>query len=140
MLAFDYGGRRTGVAVGQTITGSARALTTLTSVGTGPDWAAIDRLLDEWRPDLLLVGLPQRDDGSDSPQTLAARAFARELEERGIRVALVNEHLTSNEASRALAEARSDGSRRRRVRKEDIDALAAVLIAEQWLRAAPDEI
>lgn len=140
MLAFDYGGRRTGVAVGQTITGSARALKTLTSVAGAPDWASIDQLLDEWRPDLILVGLPLRDDGSDSPQTLAAREFARALEQRGSRVTLVNEHLTSNEASRALAEARGDGSRRRRVRKEDIDALAAVLIAEQWLRAAPAQI
>ncbi|MEM9173253.1 MAG: Holliday junction resolvase RuvX [Pseudomonadota bacterium] len=133
LLAFDYGRRRTGVAIGQTITGSARGLLTLEALGEQPDWQQIAALIDQWQPDLLLVGLPRRADGSDSEQTLAARAFASELGQFDLPVQLIDEHLTSNDASRQLAEQRRSGRRSRRVRKQDIDALSAALIAEQWL-------
>lgn len=132
LLAFDYGAQRIGVAVGQTVTGSARELTTLTAIGGEPDWDAIETLIDDWQPDLLLVGLPLNDDGSESAQCNAARDFAAELTTAGLPVQLIDEHLTSSEASQRLRDARSKG-RRRRLQKGDIDALSAVLIAEQWL-------
>ncbi len=132
LLAFDFGGQRIGVAVGQTITGSARALTTLTAIAGEPDWRSIETLIDDWQPDLLLVGLPLNDDGSESAQCVAARDFAAELTTAGLPVQLIDEHLTSSEASNRLREARGQG-RRRRIQKADIDALSAVLIAEQWL-------
>ncbi|MEM7612887.1 MAG: Holliday junction resolvase RuvX [Pseudomonadota bacterium] len=133
LIAFDFGNRRIGVAVGQTLTASARELTTLQSVDGEPDWAEIDSIIDDWGPDLLLVGLPVNDDGTESTQCEAARDFAAALGEYGLPVQLIDEHLTSNEAARRLADDRRQGKRRRRVQKGDIDALSAVLIAEQWL-------
>lgn len=133
LLAFDYGARRIGVAVGQTVTGSARELATLTAVGDEPDWDAIESLIDDWQPDLLLVGLPLDADGGESAQCEAVRAFATELAHAGLPVQLIDEHLSSREAEARLAEARSSGRRRRRVAKGDVDALSAVIIAEQWL-------
>lgn len=133
LLAFDFGQRRIGVAVGQTITASARPLTTLTSSDSGPDWRAIEALINDWSPDLLLVGLPLSDDGSESQQCQAARAFAAELGEFDVPVQLINEHLTSAAATELLRDSRRRGERRHRVRKDDIDAVSATLIAEQWL-------
>ena len=133
LLAFDYGARRIGIAVGQTVTGSARELATLDAIDDAPDWDAIETLIDDWRPDLLLVGLPLDADGGESAQCAAARAFAAELAASGLPVQLIDEHLTSREAESRLAAARASGRRRRRVRKGDVDALSAVLIAEQWL-------
>lgn len=135
LLAFDFGLRRIGVAVGQTITGSARELTTVQWLGDEPDWAGIEQLIDEWEPNLLLVGLPVNADGEDTEQCAAVREFAAALaEDYALPVQLIDEHLTSREAERTLAEQRRSGGRRRRVRKADVDALSAVLIAEQWLR------
>ena len=64
ILAFDYGAKRIGVAVGQQITNTAQGLTTLKQVKQQPDWEAIDKLISEWRPGLLIVGLPRNMDGS----------------------------------------------------------------------------
>lgn len=134
LLAFDYGLQRTGIAVGQTVTNSARALTTLAAIDGEPDWRTIEHLIDEWRPDLLLVGLPVSDDGTETAQCDAAREFATQLTHFGPPVQLIDEHLTSNEASRRLRGDRASGVRKRQVRKGDIDALSAVIIAEQWLQ------
>ena len=133
LLAFDFGLRRIGVAVGQTVTHSARPLTTLISGDDGPDWLAIERLIDDWRPDVLLVGLPLSSDGSESDQCRAARGFAAELGDYDIPVQLIDEHLTSAAATDLLREARRRGDRQNRVRKGDIAAVSAALIAEQWL-------
>ncbi len=133
LLAFDFGQRRIGVAVGQTVTHSARPLTTLVSSDNGPDWEAIEQLIDDWGPNVLLVGLPLSADGSESDQCRAARQFAADLGEYEIPVQLIDEHLTSAEATDLLREARRRGNRQQRVRKGDIDALSAALIAEQWL-------
>ena len=133
LLAFDYGARRIGVAVGQTVTGSARELTTLSSSGDTPDWRAIESLIDEWRPNLLLVGLPLDADGGESPLCTEVRQFAAELAESGLPVQLIDEHLSSREAESRLVAARASGRKRRRVVKGDVDALSAVIIAEQWL-------
>ncbi|MFK8052251.1 MAG: Holliday junction resolvase RuvX [Woeseiaceae bacterium] len=134
LIAFDYGTRRIGVAVGQTITQTARELATLTSTDGQPDWDAIETLIDDWAPDLLLVGLPLDANGEDTPQTAIVRRFAAELAEYDLPVQLIDEHLTSNEASDMLRTQRQRGSRRKRVKKVDVDALSAVIIAEQWLR------
>lgn len=133
LLAFDYGLRRTGVAVGQTVTNSARALTTLSAIDGEPDWRTIEHLIDEWHPDVLLVGLPVSGDGSETAQCDAARYFATQLTQFGPPVQLIDEHLTSDEASRRLKHERQSGVRKRRVSKGDVDAVSAVVIAEQWL-------
>lgn len=134
ILAFDFGQRRIGVACGQTFTGTANPLTTVQHLANQPDWQAIRQLLAEWQPQQLVVGLPIRHDGSDSPITKAARAFAHELQQRSeLPVSLHNETLSSNAASEVLREQRQSGQRKKRLQKEDIDQIAATLILQSWL-------
>jgi len=134
-MAFDYGERRIGVAVGQTTTGSASPAGVVAARGA-PDWPDLERCVREWSPARLLVGLPYNMDGTDTVLTSTCRAFAAELERRiGLPVELVDERLTSAAATAELREARRSGVRARRVRREDIDAHAARLILETWLRA-----
>ena len=129
VLGFDYGTERIGVAVGQTLTGTASPLTTLEAHGGRPDWRRIDALLAEWRPVQLVVGVPRNMDGSDSEMTARAARFQRQLGARsGLPVAGVDERLTSFDAEQRLAEA---GLPRARERGE-IDRVAAQLILETW--------
>lgn len=140
LLGFDYGTRRIGVAVGQTLTGSASAEGTLLAQGGQPNWPAIDALIAHWSPTRLLVGRPSNMDGTDSPMTGAAEAFAQRLGERaGLPVDLVDERLTSFEARQQLREQRRSGVRKRRVRPGDLDAHAARLIVETWLAQSGDD-
>ena len=137
LLAFDYGTRRIGLAVGQTLTGSANPVGVI-PVAQAPDWDAVAKAVREWSPTRLLVGLPYNMDGTETVLTGACRVFARELERRhGLPVEFVDERLTSSAAQSDLREARRSGARTRRVRREDIDANAARLILETWMRARP---
>jgi putative Holliday junction resolvase len=136
ILAFDYGKRRIGVAVGNSGTGTASPAGTV-DMREQPDWQGIARRLDEWGPARLLVGVPYNMDGSETLLTRAARAFAEQLRQRhGLPVELVDERLTSVEATAELRDARRSGARARRVRREDVDANAARLILETWLRSS----
>ncbi|QHS09501.1 Holliday junction resolvase RuvX [Sinimarinibacterium sp. NLF-5-8] len=132
-LGFDYGDQRTGVAVGDDITGQARALTT---IATG-DWAALDRLLQQWRPAALIVGLPLDEDGNEQRITHAARAFAQDLRARqSAPVHEADERYSSRAADDVLRNARASGQMTRRVRKGDRDSHAAQVILAQWLGGA----
>lgn len=132
VLAFDFGLRRIGVAVGQTISGSATPLTTLIRDDLIELGNAIDQLIVEWKPDVLLVGEPlKRTDADDLFSALAV--FVEELEERGLPVQKVDEAASSMEATARLNEQRRAGSRGR-IRKAEIDAMAASVIAERWLQ------
>jgi putative Holliday junction resolvase len=138
VMAFDYGARRIGVAVGQTSTATASPAGTVAVRGE-PDWAALDRWIREWSPGRLLVGLPYNMDGTETTLTAACRAFAAELARRyGLPVSQIDERLTSAAATADLREARRSGARTRRVRREDIDAHAARLILETWLHGAAE--
>jgi putative holliday junction resolvase len=133
VLAFDFGHRRIGVACGDTVSRTAAPLDAILVGSRGPRWEAIALLLREWQPALIVVGLPYNVDGSDSAMTIAARAFAAELERRGpLQVVLVDERYSSREAEARLKSARESGSRRRRVAKADVDAAAACVILERW--------
>lgn len=133
ILAFDYGTRIIGIAVGNRFTASARALTT---VANG-DWTRLDRLIAEWQPERLVVGLPLALDGSEQAMSRAARAFAAELGARcQRRVDLVDERHTSAEAARRFAERRARGAVKRKD-AADIDAVAAEIILESWLAQPP---
>ncbi len=134
LLAFDYGLQRIGVATGESRAGLTRGLTTLQPVDGQPDWRGIQRLADEWRPDLLVVGVPYNADGTSSAMTAAARQFAAALAERtGLPVEEVDERFSSLEAGDRLRAQRASGLRRRRLSREDIDREAARLLARQWL-------
>ena len=132
ILAFDFGLRRIGVAVGQTITGSASPLGAIANRDSGIDRAAIDSMIREWRPDVLVVGMPAHADGRASEMQKPVEAFIAELRSFDLPVETVDERYTSVEAERVLKEARAGGSRGR-ISKEEIDAAAAVFIAERYL-------
>ncbi|MBI2382649.1 MAG: Holliday junction resolvase RuvX [Gammaproteobacteria bacterium] len=129
-LAFDFGEKRIGAAVGDAITGTARALAALPA----GDWDAIGRLLREWHPQTCIVGLPLTEDGAEQRITQRARAFAEELGRRQTApVHLCDERYSSRAAMDELRAARASGRMARRVRKGDRDAEAARLILQQWL-------
>ncbi|MCH8498361.1 MAG: Holliday junction resolvase RuvX [Marinobacter sp.] len=133
VMAFDYGLRRIGVAVGQELLGTAQPLQMLTARDGIPDWALIGRLLAEWQPDLLVVGLPLNMDGSESDMCARARKFANRLNGRfNLPIALMDERLTSYEAKgEVLAQGGS-----RDFARHGVDDRAAVLILESWFAEA----
>jgi putative holliday junction resolvase len=136
-LAFDFGHKRIGIAVGDRITGAARPLPTL-STPAGPDWKALLAVIAEWKPDALVVGLPLDEDGAEQAITAAARRFADELRKRSrLDVHLADERFSSRAADDALREARASGRMTRRVRKGDRDGEAARVILEQWMASQP---
>ena len=136
VLAFDFGQRRIGVAVGQDVTGSASPLGIIDNRDGDIDFAAIDRLVAEWRPVRLIVGMPLNADDSAGPLGAAVRAFVAALERYRLPIVTADERYSSIEAERLLQKARADG-RRGRIDKAAIDAAAAVLIAERYLAGAP---
>ncbi|HEY9033835.1 MAG TPA: Holliday junction resolvase RuvX [Pseudomonadales bacterium] len=125
VLAFDFGSKRIGVAVGQSLTGTAEPLAEISARDGIPDWAVIERLIGEWQPDCLLTGLPLNMDGSEGPMSQRARKFARRLHGRfGLASYLWDERLSSQEAKSLRP---SDNYRR-----DAVDSLAAVAILESW--------
>lgn len=133
LLGFDFGIKRIGVAVGQELTGSASALVTLNNRNGAPDWEAIGRLIEEWRPVALVVGLPLNLDGSDHEVTRLARRFGNRLRGRyNLPVYTMDERLSSNEAEAMLA---AQG----RYAKADVDKVAAQLILQGWLEQQSTE-
>lgn len=134
ILAFDYGTRRIGVASGDTLTRTARAVTTLERSAEVP-WAAIDKLNRDFQPARFVVGVPYNMDGTPTHLTEATRAFARELQARhGMPVVLVDERLSSREAEGQLREARAGGLKRRRLTHADVDMAAAKVLLERWFQ------
>jgi len=134
VLGFDFGLARIGVAVSSPLTGVASSLTVLHARQGEPDWAGILQLVREWRPVVLVVGMPRKLDGSPSAMQEAITAFVRRLgQQTGLPVELANEQLSSREAEQRLRLARQSG-RKRKVRKEEIDQLAAVIILENWMQ------
>ncbi|NEV61552.1 Holliday junction resolvase RuvX [Thiorhodococcus minor] len=131
LLGFDFGPRKIGVAVGQTITGSATPLTTLRSRNERPDWERIQALIQDWKPSALVLGLPYNMDGTEVDWSPRVHRFGRQLQGRfGLPVHLVDERLTSREAHRRLSE--RPGQKQPPTR-EAVDAAAAALILETWL-------
>ncbi len=134
LLGFDFGGKRIGVAVGHELTASTQPLTTVAVINGKPDWPHISRLLEEWQPDLLVVGLPLNMDGSEQEVSRAARRFGHRLNGRyNLPVEMVDERLTSREAEGIVTDQRRSGQRRKRSAKSAIDQIAAELIIKTWL-------
>ncbi|MFG6668092.1 Holliday junction resolvase RuvX [Halomonas sp. HNIBRBA4712] len=129
VLAFDYGTRRIGVAVGNELLQSARELEALTARDGIPDWQRVEALLKEWQPDLLVVGLPLNMDDSESDMSKRARKFGNRLHGRfGKPVEMVDERGSTREAKRIARDAGHRGN----YREESVDGIAAVLILEGW--------
>jgi len=135
VLVFDFGLQRAGVAVGNTIVGTASAVETLQSINSKPNWQGITKLIDEWKPTQLVVGMPKQLDGTDTPLNDKIIRFCNQLNGRyNLPVAQANEQFTSIEAGRRLKEVRQAG-RKKKVSKEDVDQLSAVIIFENWFQS-----
>jgi len=136
VLAFDFGTKRIGVAVGDFEIRLAHPLATIAVAETRARFAAIERLIVEWRPALLVVGCPSHADGREHPVGKLARRFAQRLQGRfGVRAELVDERLTSHEAAGML---RGSGARGARL-KAGLDAVAAQRILESYFAGAKQE-
>ena len=117
VLGFDFGARRIGVAIGNSVTREARPLTTVNAARVAARWDAVAALLGDWEPAQLVVGIPRHPDGTPHEMTARCERFARQLEGRFSRpVARIDERYTSAVSARA----------------DDVDAAAAALILQQW--------
>lgn len=124
VLGFDYGHKKIGLAVGQTITRTANALQITKNRNGKPDWATIDRIVASWKPDALIVGIPLDMDDSHTDATTGAKKFARRLEARYRKPTMMaDERLTS-------IVARMDNGL---YGDDEVDDVAAKLILETWL-------
>jgi putative holliday junction resolvase len=134
-LAFDYGTKKIGVAVGQSITQTASPLAIIPAKDGIPDWSTIEKLIKEWQPGAFIVGMPFNMDGSENKMTLRAQKFLQRLNGRfNIPCYSIDERLSSREAKeirRNMAEAHGKPYKDR----DDIDSIAAQLILENWFAA-----
>ena len=135
VLAFDFGEKRVGVAVGELSLGMAHPLETIRTASDAERFVAVERLVSEWQPVLLVVGLPSHLDGTEHEQSARCRKFAQDLHVRfGIGTRLVDERLTSHSASLALAEAGIRGRRQ----KQMLDQVAAQHILDTFFAGRHD--
>jgi putative Holliday junction resolvase len=140
-LAFDYGTKRIGVAVGQELTGTATALSTVRATDGKPDWDAITKLIEEWQPDEVVVGLPLNMDGTDSELSRRAQRFGNQLHGRyNLRAHFMDERLSSMQAEEELRERQlaKPRGKSRKVQAADIDKVAAKIILESWFMQGND--
>ncbi|WP_335921592.1 Holliday junction resolvase RuvX [Shewanella chilikensis] len=129
VLGFDFGTKSIGIAIGQQLTGSASPLTSIKAVDGIPDWQQIAALIEEWQPDLVVVGLPLNMDGTEQEMTQRARKFANRIAGRfGVKVATQDERLTTADAKARLFELAGFKA----LTKGQIDAVSAVLIIESY--------
>ncbi|AXQ15175.1 MULTISPECIES: Holliday junction resolvase RuvX [Shewanella] len=129
VLGFDFGTKSIGIAIGQQLTGSASPLTSIKAVDGIPDWQQIAALIEEWQPDLVVVGLPLNMDGTEQEMTQRARKFANRIAGRfGVKVATQDERLTTADAKARLFELGGFKA----LTKGQIDAVSAVLIIESY--------
>ena len=135
VLGFDFGTKSIGAAIGQEITGTARPLTSFKAKEGNPEWQQIEKLLKEWQPDLVVVGLPLNMDGTEQPVTALAKKFANRLHGRfGVQVVLHDERLSTVEAKADLFERGGY----RALNKGSVDAASAVIILESWFEKQLD--
>lgn len=130
LLAFDYGTQNIGVAVAQTVTKTANELPGLKAKDGIPDWNQIEKILIEYKPDLVLVGLPLNMDGSESELSARARKFANRIHGRfGVAIDMVDERLSSFAAKGEVMERKGS----RDYKNNPVDSIAARILLEDWL-------
>lgn len=121
LLCFDYGTKRIGVAVGQSVTGTASPLDIIRVYNNKPDWKAIEKIMENWKPDAIVVGIPLQMDNEKQEMTLEAEKFVRQLEGRfHLPVYGIDERLSTFEAEQ------------RTNKKTPVDDVAAQAILETW--------
>jgi putative Holliday junction resolvase len=130
-MAFDFGERRTGVAISQSLTQTAQPLTTISNALGKIDWPTIEKLLQEWKPQEIIVGLP---DDSEQNKVLRRKImkFVHELKSRfQLPVHTHDETLTSDEAYFHLKKQRQQS--KKSINKKEIDKIAAAILLESWM-------
>lgn len=138
VLALDFGAKRIGVAVGQTVTKTARPLVTLNVLQQRPDWDALDKIIQEWRPAALVVGMPRNMDDTEHALAPHVTRFGQQLARRyHLEVHYVDERLSSLAAAENMRTATL--SKQRRMNKATIDQFAAQVILEQFLNFIPSK-
>ncbi len=136
ILAFDFGSKRIGVAIGQRVTQMARPLLTLSAKAGVPQWDKLAQLIKRWQPQELVVGIPLNMDGSEQALTQSARSFAKALKERyHLPVHEMDERLTTVAARESLFE---EGGYQA-LQKGRVDSVAAQLILQAWLNKVKNE-
>ena len=131
VLAFDFGSQRIGIAIGQTLTQTASELAPVSARDGIPHWDALDKVINQWHPDILLVGLPLNMDDSDNETTRRARKFGNRLRDRYKKtLAFMDERLSTRNA---IDELQALG-KRIDLRNKPVDSMAARLILESWFR------
>lgn len=131
-MGFDFGSKSIGVAIGQEITGSANPLQSLKARDGIPNWNNIASLVEQWEPDLFIVGLPLNMDGTNQPITFAAKKFANRLNAKyGIPAQTQDERLSTVDAKAQLF---AQGGYKN-LTKGNVDNLSAKLIIESWCEA-----
>lgn len=132
LMGFDFGTKSIGVATASEVTGIASPLLSLKAQDGIPNWDDIGKMLKEWQPDLLIVGLPLNMDGSDQEMTMRARKFGQRLHGRfGLPVEYKDERLTTTDAKARLFE----HGGYKLLGKQKVDAVSAQLILESWIES-----
>jgi len=133
-IAFDYGLKKTGVAIGQSITKTASPLTSLSMDNGKPDWSEIDIIFEDFKPSCAVFGMPEERINSNKNLIDNIKAFSSGIKQRyGISIKFVNEHLTSKIAKDQLKEQRQEGILQRQLKKGQIDSMAASIILQEWM-------
>jgi putative Holliday junction resolvase len=134
VLGFDYGRRKIGIAVGQTTTGLAEGIATIPANSPSGPWLKIRKLIEDWQPDTMVVGLPLAVDGSEPEFARFVREFGRQLQFRfKLPVDFIDETLTTDFADAIIRETTGPGKRITKRRKSVRDQLAAELILKTYL-------
>jgi putative Holliday junction resolvase len=130
LLGFDFGTKSIGVATGQMITSTAQPINAIKANDGIPNWNIVEKVIKDWQPDLVVVGLPLNMDGTEQPITQRARKFANRLNGRfGVKIALQDERLTTASAKEFIFERGGFKA----LDKGKIDSVSAALILESWM-------
>lgn len=129
-MAFDFGTKRIGIAVGQRLTNTSQALEPINAKDGVPDWQALEKAVNEWQPQAFVVGLPLNMDGSASEMSLRANKFSQRLEGRLHKPSFTHdERLSSFEAKGMVIEQGGN----RNFKQNSVDGMAAQIILQSWL-------
>ena len=132
LLGFDFGTKSIGVATGQMITATAQPLAAVKANDGIPNWNIVEKVITDWKPDLVIVGLPLNMDGTEQPITQRAKKFANRLNGRfGVKTVLQDERLTTASAKEFIF---SHGGYKA-LNKGKIDSVSAALILESWMES-----
>ncbi|MEI6860236.1 MAG: Holliday junction resolvase RuvX [Shewanella sp.] len=133
VLGFDYGTKSIGIAIGQSLTGTANPVGSIKAVDGIPKWDEIGMLIEEWQPNLVVVGLPLNMDGTEQEITQRAKKFANRINGRfSVKIMMQDERLTTADAKARLFEFGGYKA----LTKGQVDAMSAVLIIESYFETS----